>query len=185
MVLACLVLLSAAAWFLFTARAVEIASDPPADRVTVDGARLKIELGGRYLLRPGQYQVRLEKDGYLPFAISLEVTREANQSYRYTLEKMPGLLVITAHPGADAEVRVDGKSVGRTPIEPVPLAEGDHLVEVIHSRYVPFSTTISMEGAGSTFDLAVDLTPNWAVVEFKSKPTGATIRIDGQSQTVS
>ncbi len=180
LVVGCLLLLGFVAWFLFTARAVEIRSDPIADILEIEGTWLKIELGGRHLLRPGEYQIHLEKEGYLPLEERLVVNREASQSHAFRLEKMPGLLRIEARPASDAEVRIDGEVIGTTPIEPIPLRAGEHLIEILHPMYIAYSTTVDMEGAGSMLDLSVELTPNWAAIEFNTRPAGATIQIDGQ-----
>ncbi|MDX1385161.1 MAG: PEGA domain-containing protein, partial [Thermoanaerobaculia bacterium] len=151
-----------------------------ADEIAIEGSPLQLELGGRHLLRPGEYRLRIDKEGYLPLEVPLVISREASQSFRFELEKTPGLLLIAAKPAGGAEVRVDGESVGRTPLDPIPLTEGEHRIEIVHPKYVPYADTVKVEGSGTTLELNVELVPNWAAIEFTSRPSGASIRIDGE-----
>ena len=51
--------------YVFTARSVAVSVKPFHDELSLSGG-LVIKLGGRYLLRPGDYQVQASAAGYQP-----------------------------------------------------------------------------------------------------------------------
>ena len=69
----------------------------------------------------------------------------------------PGQLRVGVRPWA--EVEVDGRSVGFTPLKPITLAPGDHTARLRHPAYPPVTHTVRIR-AGETTDLIVDLRPN-------------------------
>jgi serine/threonine-protein kinase len=65
-----------------------------------------------------------------------------------------GHLLVTVVPWAD--VTVDGRVVGQTPLARVPLTPGPHSVVLAHPDYHPYPRKVTIR-AGETFHLAVDL----------------------------
>ena len=171
--------LALAAWYLFTSRAVEVRVVPEPDLVSVEGSWMDLEISGRYLLRPGTYEVVAEKEGHEPLRAPLEVSRLPSQVHEFALERLPGFLEIVTIPSAGAQVSVDGEAKGETPLEPLELAPGEYSVVVASSRFEAVTSTVSIEGGGDIVQLRVELTPLWAPVTIDSKPQGARVRIDG------
>ena len=172
--------LAVVAWYLFTARAVEVRTVPEAEQISVSGDGLPIELSGRYLLRPGTYSVTAEKEGYRRLEADFEVTRLPSQVHEFELERLPGLLSVVTVPAVGARVSVDGRDVGVTPLDPIELAPGSYTVVVDSDRFEAIRNTVEVEGGGATVVLQVELTPLWAPVTIDSNPRGARVRIDGQ-----
>jgi formylglycine-generating enzyme required for sulfatase activity len=172
--------LALAAWYLFTSRAVEVRVLPEPDQLSVEGKWLNLELGGRYLLRPGTYEVVAEKEGYRRLQTPMEVSRLSSQVHEFELEILPGLLELVTVPSAGAQVSIDGQKVGVTPLGPLELTPGEHMVVVASGRFEAVTETVQIEGGGNTVVLRVELTPLWAPVTIGSSPEGATVRIDGE-----
>jgi formylglycine-generating enzyme required for sulfatase activity len=177
---AVLLLLAGAAWVLFTSRAIEIRVSPEPDSLAVDGSWLALEMGGRFLLRPGSYELVAEKAGYRPLRAPFEVSRLPSQVQEFELEKLPGILELATVPSAGIEVTIDGESVGTTPLEPLELAPGEHVVVVSSDRFEPQSEEISIAGGGDIVSLRIELSPLWAPVTIGSSPAGAAVRIDDE-----
>jgi len=175
------VALAALAWFLFTCRAVQVRIEPAPDQVTLEGAFPGWEVRGWRLLRPGAYDLNAEKEGYRPLRTTLEVTAEPRQAFTFALEKLPDLLLVDTGDVQGARVFVDGREAGSTPLEPVELEAGEHLVRVEADGYLDFTTSVTLEGGGFARTLEVALTPRWAPVTFASEPAGAMVRAGGRS----
>lgn len=176
-----LFLLGYVAWFLFTVRSVELAIEPSADGVDWKGSFVTLEIGGRYLLRPGSYVLTATKEGYRPLEARIEVTEERSQTFTFTMERLPGRLWVSTGSVEGAVVFIDGEEVGSTPLEAVELAAGTHDVMVRAERYQDFSTRVLIEGEGTIEKLDVELSPRWAPITFRSEPSGATVRVDDKA----
>jgi len=176
-----LALLGIAAAHVFTARPVRIEIEPTPDRMNVEGTFLDFSLRGRYLLRQGTYRVVAEKEGYRKLEEGIEVGKETERTFRFALERLPGLLSVSAKPEVGASVVIDGRSVGRTPLAGIEAAAGEHDVVVRAERYREFQTRVTIEGEGAIASLDVELVPLWATVTFLSEPPGATVRVGRES----
>jgi formylglycine-generating enzyme required for sulfatase activity len=166
--------------FVATARSVEMRIDPEPDRVALRGFPPAVPLGSRYLAHPGSYTLVAEKEGYRRLEVPVEVTGSARQTLDYTLERLPGRLVVDTGGVEGADVAVDGTVVGTTPFPAVSLPAGEHEIVVQAEGYVEFRTTLEVEGRGTEQRLEVELLANSAPVTFETVPPGATVRVDGR-----
>ena len=162
------------AWFMLTAKAVQIETEPLYTEVDISGV-LRIKLANRYLIRPGAYQLNLSAQGYYPVRETLGVSEEASQHYIYRLEKLPGHLRVDSGSVTGAQVLVDGNSRGETPVTLRDLAPGEYLVEIVAQRYFPFRENIEVEGLDREQSVSADLRAAWAEISFASIPPDAQV----------
>lgn len=162
------------AWFMLTARAVYIETEPPDADVDISGS-LKLKLANRYLLRPGTHDISLSAGGFHPLRETLAVSEQAAQHYIYRLEKLPGHLRIDSGEVTGAEVLLDGVSRGETPLNLRGLSPGEYVVEIRAERYFPYRTQVILEGLDREQHLNAELKPAWAEISFASEPPDAQV----------
>ncbi len=162
------------AWFMLTARAVYIETEPPATAVDISGA-MTIKLANRYLIRPGTYDLDLSAPGYHPLEETLGVTGDSAQHYIFRLEKLPGHLRIDSAPVTGAPVFIDGIEKGETPVTVRDLPAGEYIVEIRAERYFPYRAEITLEGLDREQSVSAELQPAWAQVSFSSEPADAQV----------
>lgn len=171
-----LVILAVLSYLLFSARSIQFDVRPAApDELTVAGGWFRLPLGDRMLLRPGDYTVAVAKAGYYPVEQSFAVGDEPSGTVVVELRKLPGRLTVQTDPAVEAVVTVDETHVGPAPHGPIELEPGNHSVEVVADRYLPYRDRIAVPGLGLDQHLAVQLVPRWATVEISSQPSGAAI----------
>ncbi len=171
-----LIVLLTMSYLLFSAVSVEFDIDPgEPDSLDIDGGWFHLPVGGRVLLRQGNYTVNVEKKGYYDIAQTFVVGDEPSMSVRLRMRKKPGQLSIVTDPVADAVVTIDDSLVGKSPYGPVELEPGEHTVRVESERFLPFNDFVTVAGLDRVETLYVQLTPRWANVEVTSEPAGATI----------
>lgn len=175
------VVFAVAIWFVFTSVSLTVTVPSGADRIALKGGLPALGLGSQYLLRPGQYELLVERAGYKPLSRTVDVTREANQRVEVTLEKLPGLLSVEV-PVA-ATVSIDGMEVGTAP-GVFEVAPGKRTVSIAAPRYRAFTTELDVEGTGVKQSLTPELVPAWAKVHVVSEPAGAEFYVAGQLRGV-
>ncbi len=163
--------------FLFTARSVSFEIEPVADSVSVSGG-LALGFGRVYLMHGGDYVVELEAAGHYPRKAQITVTDARNQSFRFTLAPLPGLVSINSDPPG-AEVSVDGRPQGKTPLANLSLEAGERSLRFTRARYQAKTVPVQVEGRQQPQDVEVRLKPDWGEVAYQSTPPGARILIDG------
>ncbi len=166
---------------LFTARAVGIDVTPAQARVALQGTWLPLKLGGRYLLRPGNYTVAMTAEGYEPLTAALAVGEERSQDFRFTLAPLPGWLVLAGLPEAAVQLTVDGTRLAPAADGSFAVAAGSHRLRVSAVRYLPFEVTVEVTGRGERQEVPVALAPDWAEVSLSSEPPGARISSGGEA----
>ena len=162
------------AWFMLTAKAVYIETEPLDANVDITSV-LKLKLANRYLIRPGTYDLGLSAQGYHPLQERLGVTEEAAQHYIYRLEKLSGHLRIDSGRITGARVVIDGIAKGETPVTVRNLPPGEYLVEIRTERYLPFRAEITLEGHDKEQSVSAELKPAWAKISFASVPSDAQV----------
>lgn len=166
--------------FLLSARSLEIivvAHGSPAVHVT----GLAIPFGDRYLLRPGEHTVSASASGYHPLSTQVTVGNGDSQRVELVLQPLPGLISLDAQPTA-ADVWIDDKAVGSTPIKDLKVETGTHQLRFSADRYQSETVMLNVTGRSLAQHLAVTLTPAWAAVTIVSNPAGAIILIDGENR---
>jgi formylglycine-generating enzyme required for sulfatase activity len=166
--------------FLFLASpvTVQVAPDLDPDRVDFAGT-LDVGAGSWHLVMPGDYELRVEKQGYVAAVQPVAVTRESNQRFVVPLAKLPGRLTVDTG-GVAATVTVDGREVGEVP-GTLDLPAGPHLLAIAAPRHETLEQRVEIEGLGREQQLQVKLVPGYAPVTFESRPAGARVLVDGKS----
>jgi hypothetical protein len=103
-----------------------VAIDSPVElRLLEDGRLLGLSNGAPLVLGPGKHRLDLVND-QLEMRLSRIVTVEANKTTRVPVSAPNGTMFVNALPWA--EVFVDGRSIGTTPLGDVSVAVGTHEV---------------------------------------------------------
>jgi len=173
-----LALLTLAAFYLFTATAVLIEIDPPDARIRIVGGLLKLQFGGRYLLRPGPYRVILSAEGYEDSREEIEVEDTDSQDFEIVMRKLPGRLAVSIQDAIEAALWIDEGEMGVIPGGAISLAPGPHTIRITADRFLVFEGFVEIEGRDQLQILAVELTPGWADTAVLTIPAGATIYVD-------
>ncbi len=163
-------------WFILTAVSVRIVTDPPADDIDLPWTILKLGMGDRILLRPGEHWLRAEREGYEPLEVRVLITSGNDQEFGFKLEKLAGRLLLLTTPYDGVLVQVDGNEIGVTPLDPFKLTPGTHQLSIQAERYVDHEQEIEIEGGGMEQALAVEMTPLWSEITVTSSPPGAIVR---------
>lgn len=87
------------------------------------------------------------------------------------------VLVVSSEP-ADALVRIDGRAVGRTPVELV-LTPGTYRLQVQHHLFVHANERIELS-FGETLEKNLTLKPGLGTMTLLSNPRGAWVEVDGE-----
>lgn len=186
-----LFILSAIAGFLFVAKSVTFDTQPAfADVKISDG--MVIPFGENYLLLRGDYKLSATALGYADLQQSLEVGSEQNQVVTLQLKKLPGQLTVafndnkagnsnnTGNASSSGEVWIDGELRGTVNEIIENISAGEHRIDVVTDRYLPFSSSIEIAGLNQHQTFNADLQPAWANVAFTTEPIGAELYVDNQ-----
>lgn len=168
-------------WFIFTAISVGVVTEPATAAIDIRGKLFAVPLAGRYLLRPGEYELHATAAGFSPGSNKIVVTQDPNQSFAIKLEKLPGKLTIDVP--ATAQLTIDGEPSGEAPGE-FELKPGKHTIGIAAERYQVFSGEVDIEGGGKAQTLKPELVPAWAEVTVSSEPAGAQVLVGGEARGV-
>ena len=184
-VLVLFLLLGVAAVFMFTARAVKFTFDPPEASLDIISGLPTYQLGERYLMLGGDYDIRASAEGYKVLAETVTVTDEADQDYYFELEPLPGIVQVQAFYDdtevTGVEVFIDQEYVGDTPLLIDEVAAGTRDISLSHPRYLPYQGEVTVRGMRLEESVSANLEPAWAMIEISSVPDGADILVDGES----
>jgi formylglycine-generating enzyme required for sulfatase activity len=167
-------------WFLFSARSVLFNLDPVYSEIEIDGG-FHLQLGERYLIRSGDYQLLVRAAGHYDLHQELTVTAQDSQQYPIQLQRLPGRITFSSVP-AGAQVIVDEQALGTTELVDVPVAAGEHQLKLLSERYLPHRQLIEITGMEQAQNFAFELEPAWANIAISSIPVGATILVDGEAR---
>lgn len=172
-----------ASWFVLTARSVFVETQPVTAIVEIESG-FALPLGQRYLMRQGDYQVRVSHEGYHEQQVVLTVDERAAQNHPVTLQELPGIVSFEAHtadgPVSGAMISLDGMEIGRTPLRDSEIEPGQYRLQVQADRYLPYEEAIQIEGRSVISEHSLELEPAWAEISFSTQPAGAEVLVDEQ-----
>jgi hypothetical protein len=132
-----------------------LAVESPIDlRILENGQLLGLSNGAPIVLGSGKHQLDLVNEG-LELRVSRSVTVDGGKSTRLNVPVPSGTLSVNASPWA--EVFVDGRSIGTTPLGGVSLPVGSHEVVWRHPQLGERRRTVVV-GAQTPTRVAMDLT---------------------------
>jgi len=172
-------LLVLAAVFVLTARSVEVTVEPEPDSMNLHGMVPVLPLGHRFLGVAGTYTLKASRAGYQDLQAEIVIKKTGSSRYAFTLEKLPGLVDITSTPD-DAEIFLDGKSLGSAPLAEVSISGGKHELRCVLDRYQDWQQEIDVQGQGKHQSVHCELQPAWGRVFVVTNPAGATVLENGR-----
>ena len=172
------VLIAALLFFLFTARSLTLNIDAEAQPdFSLSG--LNWSFGERLLVRPGNYTLSINAEGYHPYEQTITVGDADTQQLDIRLAPLPGTVTIATQP-AGGEIILDELSLGSAPLVDLTLEAGVYRVEAVLDRYQRWQGQIDVVGRNQSQTVDVVLLPDWANVRFSATPATVTASIDGQ-----
>ena len=132
--------------------------------------------------RPGEHIVGGRKKGFKPQEQTVRVASNENAIVSFRMEVAPpdrphgGLKVQSTIP--NAEVFLDGSSLGRAPVDRNDLDPGKHYVSVHRDGYTDFKREIMLV-ENQAVTLVADLSATGSL-RILSTPEGAEVRLDGE-----
>jgi hypothetical protein len=134
---------------------------------------------------PGTYTITAEMNGYRTYSTTTSVSSGTRSTVYCPLSPLntPGALYVISSP-TDSNIYIDTVYKGRTPMTVSNLATGTHILEVDHSGYYDWKSTVDVP-AGGTKTISATLNPmptssvGWIYVS--SSPGGASVTLDGNA----
>ncbi len=161
--------------------ALRVISTTPGAEVVVDGEPAGPANAEIPNVRTGKHFVEVRAKGFQPQSAAQDVapgeTRLWQVDLQPLLEKSQNARLRLVTPVPDAEVFIDGASVGHAPVDRNDLAAGKHYVVVRARGYAEWKREVNLE-AGSTTPLTADLSAS-GTIKVISNVAGADVFLDG------
>ena len=148
--------------------------------ISID-ALIKLPLGNRILLLPGDHPVSISAEGFQPLNQNVEITGDRHQQIELELVRLPGVLDIRLQDDLEfpATVSIDGKDYGTLTGQISGVPAGERTIIIDAPLYRPLSQTITVQGKGQIETLDLELEAAWSEYQFSSTPEQSPIFIDG------
>ena len=171
-------------FYFFTAKAVKIdvfddlngESIAQDSDIKIDGGLFpSLKIGGRYLLRSGEYKISIQNEGYVSMSNeTLIIDENESQDRMFDLSRLPGKIVFTTNPGVDFDLYVDDSEISKATPETF-VSAGNRKIELRFDRYFPIEKEIFVNGKGEIQEYSFDLEPSWADVSISTEPVDVGI----------
>ncbi|MEC9064787.1 MAG: SUMF1/EgtB/PvdO family nonheme iron enzyme [Pseudomonadota bacterium] len=171
-------------FYFFTAKAVKIdVFDDLNGELIAQDSDIKIDgglfpsfkIGGRYLLRSGEYEISIQNEGYVSMNNeTLIIDENESQDRMFDLSRLPGKIVFTTNPGVDFDLYVDDSEISKATPETF-VSAGNRKIELRFDRYFPIEKEIFVNGKGEIQEYSFDLDPSWADVSISTEPVDVGI----------
>ena len=161
-----------------------IESEPEDGATVIIGGRNYGETPARIRgLGAGQYYAILAQYGYKRKTQSITLPESGEVRVTAVMEPLVGYLSLTTNPPA-ARVYVEGvRYIGETPFKAVRLPVGSYTYEIRKENYVTLERKLDVQ-EDYHYSFTHRLTPMKGRLQVFSRPTGATVYINDEEQTV-
>ena len=159
-----------------------VISLPEGVKVMIDGAEVG-ETPWAGAVKPGPHELVLSIPGYLPETRKVDAKANREMEVSFALQRVPGpgkIIVATEPVGAD--VSVDGKAAGQSPIT-LEVQPGEHDIEAAKAGFKSVAQKISVDH-GQSASLRLALAPagrrQESIIAVATDPKGARLYVDGR-----
>jgi formylglycine-generating enzyme required for sulfatase activity len=151
----------------------------PGAELLIDGRSAGAVAGEPLEVAPGRRRIDIRGDRYQPAEVQVEVEGCGRlQEIAIALAPNWSGVSLSSTP-AGATVKVDGRPLGKTPVE-LELAAGAHDIEISLDRFKSWRGRVEV-GAGQPVTLPeVRLEPADGRLAIRSRPAGASVLVDGR-----
>lgn len=156
---------------------VTINAKPSANILIDDVQKGNTRWNGR--LMEGVYSIIIEKDKHYPQTRKLEIFSGKDQSFDFELKPKTGTVNISTIP-IDANISIDVKNYGKTPLTIKDLLVGDYNLTIEKTGYGSVNRKITIT-ENKELDIKETL-PTGLEVTFETTPSGAELYINNQYQ---
>lgn len=147
-------------------------------RVQIDGVDVGITPVNDIDVEAGEHRFTVSKDRYLTQEQTITVEgRQLRETFEFELDPAWARVAISSEP-AGADVLVDGELVGTTPIA-AELLQGEREVTLKLAGYKAWQDSLVVEAAKDFAVPAVTLVPADGLAFIRSRPSDASVTIDG------
>lgn len=153
---------------------IKIETDPPQATVFIDGKNYGTTPLEIYDLEVGKHELVITKEGYKSITKEVLISDEILEISEI-LEKGVGKIYINSNPKG-ATVIIDGKEVGKTPIEIEEISLGRHFLTLKALGYEELTKTIDVTENLNTFTFNLIQINHALIIE--TEPEGATVYLD-------
>ncbi len=160
---------------------VKFESEPTGATVRVDGKLLCQQTPCSKMLTQGKHEITMELENYL--AKTKTGGAKKGTQISWTLEPDFGYLSVESEP-AGIEVTLDGKSIGKTPINKVTLSPGPHQVETKDNCYYQTGEKFTAN-RGESKNIRLEIKPKEAGIKVTAQDKAgndveASVFLDGK-----
>lgn len=129
-------------------------------------------------LEAGQYRLKLSAPGYADITRNVLVEKNKTLTEEVVLSELPGSLEVITVP-AKAEVLLDGKSCGVTPVKLDAIKAGTYTVTINKESFDTVIRQVEISrGARQVIEL--NMTKNTSGIDLVVNPPGVTVYLDGK-----
>jgi hypothetical protein len=122
---------------------ITINTVPDSAKVIINGVEKGVTPFIMNNVEPGNYQIKVIKDGYTPYAEGLVIAKGDNIKRDLALTKANTFLMIDSNPEG-ATVFINGENRGVTPYAEANLSPGTYSLRIVKDGYLEFSTEIEV-----------------------------------------
>ncbi|MDD4138502.1 MAG: PEGA domain-containing protein, partial [Methanoregula sp.] len=161
--------------------AVTTPAQPGSLAVSSVPADASVVVNGNYMgktpltmdnLVPGANNVTVSKFGFTPFTTTVDIRSGERAEITAALPAERGTLIVNTTPSG-ANISVDGKEAGITPVTLTNLLPGNHTVTLTKDGYVPADQQVAIT-AGTTYPLTIALSPSSPLSSLPMRTPGLT-----------
>jgi hypothetical protein len=159
---------------------ISVKSTPSKATIVLDGTTKGTTPANLNGISVGSHTLVLKKSGYNDYSTTVTVSSGNTTSISASLITTPGSISVRSTPSG-ASIVLDGVIKGTTPANLTGISVGKHVLVLKKSGYNDYSTTVTIS-SGKITSVSATLTVSTASLIVNSKPSGATIILDGTAK---
>jgi hypothetical protein len=131
----------------------------------------------------GKRELLVHKSGFDAYRESLQVAPRTEITRNIALAESPASLDLDSEPSG-ADVFLDGKLVGKTPLKLGGILAGQHTMRLSLRKYSPLEKEVALE-PGKVWTFVAKLEKNTGVIQFVTSPPDAQVFVDQHLEATS